>query len=340
MAAQELTYASIMKDLKDRHFRPIYYLMGEESYYIDQITDFLLGNVLSEGEKDFNLDVLYGADVDVNTIINTARRYPMMSEYRLVVVKEAQVVKGMENLSIYLQKPLNSTILVICHKHGILDKRKKLASDISKVGVLFESKKLKDYQLPQFINNYIMQKKGLTMDPKATEMMADFVGTDLSRMAGELDKLVITQPEGQTLITPEQIEKNIGISKDYNNIELRNAIVQKDIFKANQIIKYFEDNPKSNPIQMTLAYLFSFFSNLMLAYYAPDKTENGVAAFLGLKTPWQAKDYVTGMRKYSGVKTMNIIHEIRYTDAKSKGVGNPSIENGDLLKELIFKILH
>ena len=340
MAAQELTYASIMKDLKDRHFRPIYYLMGEESYYIDQITDFLLGNVLSEVEKDFNLDVLYGADVDVNTIINTARRYPMMSEYRLVVVKEAQVVKGMENLSIYLQKPLNSTILVICHKHGILDKRKKLASDISKVGVLFESKKLKDYQLPQFINNYIMQKKGLTMDPKATEMMADFVGTDLSRMAGELDKLVITQPEGQTLITPEQIEKNIGISKDYNNIELRNAIVQKDIFKANQIIKYFEDNPKSNPIQMTLAYLFSFFSNLMLAYYAPDKTENGVAAFLGLKTPWQAKDYVTGMRKYSGVKTMNIIHEIRYTDARSKGVGNPSIENGDLLKELIFKILH
>ena len=229
---------------------------------------------------------------------------------------------------------------MICHKNGTLDRRKKLANEISKVGVLFASKKLKDYQLPQFINNYIMQKKGLTMDPKATEMMADFVGTDLSRMAGELDKLVITQPEGQTLITPEQIEKNIGISKDYNNIELRNAIVQKDIFKANQIIKYFEDNPKSNPIQMTLAYLFSFFSNLMLAYYAPDKTENGVAAFLGLKTPWQAKDYVTGMRKYSGVKTMNIIHEIRYTDAKSKGVGNPSIENGDLLKELIFKILH
>lgn len=339
MAAQELTYTSILKDLKERHFRPIYYLMGEEPYYIDQITDFLLGNVLSEVDKDFNLDVLYGADVDVNTIINMARRYPMMSEYRLVVVKEAQVVKGMENLSIYLQKPLNSTILVICHKNGTLDRRKKLASDIGKVGVLFESKKLKDNQLPQFINNYIMQK-GLTMDPKATEMMADFVGTDLSRMTGELDKLIITQPEGQTRITPEQIEKNIGISKDYNNIELRNAIIQKDVFKANQIIKYFEDNPKSNPIQMTLAYLFSFFSNLMLAYYAPDKTENGVAAFLGLKTPWQAKDYVTGMRKYSGVKTMNIIHEIRYTDAKSKGVGNPSIGSGDLLKELIFKILH
>ncbi len=328
-----------MKELKERHFRPIYYLMGEESYYIDQITDFLLDNVLSEVEKDFNLDVLYGSDVDANTIINTARRYPMMSEYRLVVVKEAQVVKGMENLSIYLQKPLNSTILVICHKNGTLDKRKKLASEISKVGVLFESKKLKDYQLPQFINNYVMQK-GLTMDPKAAEMMADFVGTDLSRMTGELDKLVITQPEGQTRITPEQIEKNIGISKDYNNIELRNAIIHKDVYKANQIIKYFEDNPKSNPIQMTLAYLFSFFSNLMLAYYAPEKTENGVASFLGLKSPWQAKEYIIAMGKYSGIKTMNIIHEIRYTDAKSKGVGNPSIESGDLLKELIFKILH
>lgn len=339
MAAQELTYTSIMKELKERHFRPIYYLMGEESYYIDQITDFLLDNVLSEVEKDFNLDVLYGADVDANTIINTARRYPMMSEYRLVVVKEAQVVKGMENLSIYLQKPLNSTILVICHKNGTLDKRKKLASEISKVGVLFESKKLKDYQLPQFINNYVMQK-GLTMDPKAAEMMADYVGTDLSRMTGELDKLVITQPEGQTRITPEQIEKNIGISKDYNNIELRNAIIHKDVYKANQIIKYFEDNPKSNPIQMTLAYLFSFFSNLMLAYYAPEKTENGVASFLGLKSPWQAKEYIIAMGKYSGIKTMNIIHEIRYTDAKSKGVGNPSIESGDLLKELIFKILH
>ena len=339
MATLEFTYPAIVKELKDRHFHPIYYLMGEEPYYIDQITEFLITNVLSEVEKDFNLDVLYGADVDVNTIINAARRYPMMSEYRLVVVKEAQVIKGMENLSVYLQKPLNSTILVICHKNGTLDKRKKLAAEISKVGVLFESKKLRDSQLPQFINNYIMQK-GLAMDPKATEMMADFVGTDLSRMAGELDKLIITHPKGQARITPEQIEKNIGISKDYNNIELRNAIIQKDILKANKIIKYFEDNPKSNPIQMTLAYLFSFFSNLMLAYYAPEKSESGIAAFLGFKSPWQAKDYISAMRKYSGVKTMSIIHEIRYTDAKSKGVGNPSIEAGALLKELVFKILH
>ena len=339
MAQRELTYADIMKEIRERRFSPIYYLMGEEPYYIDRISDCLIDTVLSETEKDFNLDILYGADVDINTIINTARRYPMMSEYRLMVVKEAQVVKGMENLSIYLQNPLSSTILVICHKNGTLDRRKKLAGEVAKKGVLFESKKLKDSQLPQFINSYMMQK-GLNMDPKATEMMADFVGTDLSRMTGELDKLIITQPQGQTRVTPEQIEKNIGISKDYNNIELRNAILQKDILKANRIIKYFKDNPKNNPIQLTLAYLFSFFSNLMLAYYAPDKSENGVAAFLGFKSPWQAKDYVTAMKRFSGKKTMQIIHDIRYTDAKSKGVNNPSVDSADLLKELVYKILH
>lgn len=339
MAQRELTYADIMKEIRERRFSPIYYLMGEEPYYIDRISDCLIDTVLSETEKDFNLDILYGADVDINTIINTARRYPMMSEYRLMVVKEAQVVKGMENLCIYLQNPLSSTILVICHKNGTLDRRKKLAGEVAKKGVLFESKKLKDSQLPQFINSYMMQK-GLNMDPKATEMMADFVGTDLNRMTGELDKLIITQPQGQTRVTPEQIEKNIGISKDYNNIELRNAILQKDILKANRIIKYFKDNPKNNPIQLTLAYLFSFFSNLMLAYYAPDKSENGVAAFLGFKSPWQAKDYVTAMKRFSGKKTMQIIHDIRYTDAKSKGVNNPSVDSADLLKELVYKILH
>ena len=339
MAQRELTYADIMKEIRERRFSPIYYLMGEEPYYIDRISDSLIDTVLSETEKDFNLDILYGADVDINTIINTARRYPMMSEYRLMVVKEAQVVKGMENLSIYLQNPLSSTILVICHKNGTLDRRKKLAGEVAKKGVLFESKKLKDSQLPQFINSYMMQK-GLNMDPKATEMIADFVGTDLNRMTGELDKLIITQPQGQTRVTPEQIEKNIGISKDYNNIELRNAILQKDILKANRIIKYFKDNPKNNPIQLTLAYLFSFFSNLMLAYYAPDKSENGVAAFLGFKSPWQAKDYVTAMKRFSGKKTMQIIHDIRYTDAKSKGVNNPSVDSADLLKELVYKILH
>ena len=203
----------------------------------------------------------------------------------------------------------------------------------------FESKKIKDAQLPGFIASY-MKRKGVDMEPKATVMLADFVGSDLSRLTGELEKLIITLPAGQKRVTPEQIEKNIGISKDYNNFELRSALVEKDILKANKIIKYFEENPKTNPIQMTLSLLFSFYSNLMLAYYAPDKSEQGIANMLGLRTPWQARDYMAAMRKYSGVKTMQIVGEIRYADAKSKGVQNSSMTDGDILRELVFKILH
>lgn len=192
-----------------------------------------------------------------------------------------------------------------------------MAAEIEKVGVLFESKKIKDAQLPGFISSYL-KRRSVEIEPKASEMMAEFVGADLSRMAGELEKLIITLPRGQKRITPEQIERNIGISKDYNNFELRNALVAKDVFKANQIIKYFEENPKTNPLQMTLSVLFNFFSNLMLAYYAPDKSEQGIANQLGLKSSWQSKDYMVAMRKYSGVKVMQIIGEIRYCDAKSK----------------------
>ena len=297
MAKQETTCDDILKELRAKQYRPVYYLMGEESYYIDLISDYIVDNVLTDTEKEFNLTVVYGADVDI------------------------------------------ATVLVLCHKHGVLDRRKKLAAEIEKVGVLFESKKVKDAQLPAFITSY-MKRKGVDLDPKATSMLADFVGTDLSRLTGELEKLIITLPKGQTRVTPEQIERNIGISKDYNNFELRSAIVEKDILKANKIIKYFEENPKTNPIQMTLSLLFGFFSNLMLAYYAPEKTEQGIASFIGLKTPWQSREYLSAMRRYSGVKTMQIIGEIRYADAKSKGVGNSSLSDGDILRELVFKILH
>ncbi len=339
MAKQEITYEYILKELKAKQYRSVYYLMGEESYYIDLIADYITNNVLTDTEKEFNLSVVYGADVDISTIINAAKRYPMMSEYQVVVVKEAQSIRNMDELSFYLQKPQNSTILVICHKHGVLDRRKKLAAEIEKTGILFESKKIKDAQLPAFITSY-MKRKGIDLEPKATAMLADFVGTDLSRLTGELEKLIITLPKGQTRVTPEQIEHNIGISKDYNNFELRSAIVEKDILKANKIIKYFEENSKSNPIQMTLSLLFGFFSNLMLAYYAPEKSEQGIALFLGLKSPWQSREYLSAMRRYNGVKTMQIIGEIRYADAKSKGVGNSSITDGDILRELVFKILH
>ena len=339
MAAKEITYEEIARDLKNRVYKPVYYLMGEESYYIDRISDYIAQTVLTEEEKEFNQTILYGLETDVATIINTAKRYPMMAEYQVVIVKEAQNVKKMEELSYYLQKPLASTILVICHKHGVLDKRKKLAAEIDKVGVLFESKKIKDSQLPGFISSYL-KRKSVDIEPKASEMMAEFVGTDLSRMAGELDKLIITLPQGTRRITPEQIERNIGVSKDYNNYELKNALVVRDVLKANKIIEYFEDNPKANPIQTTLSVLFGFFSNLMLAYYAPEKTEQGIANQLGLKLSWQAKEYMAAMRVYSGVKVMQIIGEIRYCDARSKGVENSSLSDGDLLRELVYKILH
>ena len=337
--SKEVTYEEIARDLKNRNYKPIYYLMGEESYYIDKISEYISQTVLTDEEKEFNLTVMYGADTDIANIINAAKRYPMMSEYQVVIVKEAQNVKDMENLVYYVQKPLPSTILVICHKHGTLDKRKKLAATIEKVGVLFESKKIKDTQLSGFITSFL-KRKSVDIEPKAAEMMAEFVGTDLSRMAGELEKLVLTLPAGQMRITPEQIERNIGISKDYNNFELKNAIIARDVLKANKIIKYFDENPKTNPIQATLSVLFNFFSNLMLVYYAPDKSEQGIASMLGLKNTWQAKEYLAAARVFSGVKVMQIIGEIRYCDAQSKGVDNVSLKDGDLLRELIFKILH
>ena len=337
--AKETTYEEIARNLKNKIYAPVYFLMGEEDYYIDRIADYILEHVLTETEKEFNQTVLYGSDTDIATVINAAKRYPMMSKYQVLVVKEAQNLKNLEELSYYLKKPMPSTILVICYKHSSLDKRKKLTVELDKAGVLFESKKLKDAQLPGFITSYLKRKQ-VEIEPKASEMMAEFVGTDLNRMAGELEKLIITLPKGQRRITPEQIERNIGISKDFNNFELRNALIEKDVFKANQIVKYFEENPKSNPLQVTLAVLFNFFSNLMLAYYAPEKNEQGIAAQLSLRSPWQARDYQAAMRRYTGVKVMRIIEAIRQCDVRSKGVGNASISDGELLRELVYLILH
>lgn len=337
--AKEVTYEEIVRNLKNGVYSPVYFLMGEEDYYIDRISDYLVDRVLTETEKEFNLTVLYGNDTDIATVINAAKRYPMMSSYQVVIVKEAQNLRNIEELTYYLQKPLLSTILVFCYKHGSLDRRKKITAEIEKTGVLFESKKLKEAQLPGFISSYLKRKQ-IEIEPKASEMMAEFVGTDLSRMSGELEKLIITLPAGHKRITPELIEQNIGISKDYNNFELRNALIAKDVFKANQIVKYFEENPKNNPLQVTLAVLFNFFANLMLAYYAPQKTDQGIATQLGLRSLWQAKDYMTAMQRYSGVKVMQIIGAIRECDARSKGIDNPSTPDGELLRNLVYLILH
>ncbi len=337
--ANEITYEDIIKGVRNHDYKPVYFLMGEESYYIDKIADFIGDTVLKKNEKEFNQIIAYGNDVDIATIISTAKRYPMMSDYQVVIIKEFQNVNNIDELSFYLQNPQPTTILVLCYKNGVIDKRKKLTADIQKVGILFDSKKMKDAQIPMFVSSYL-KRKSIDIEPKAAELMAEFVGSDLSRLSSELEKLIISLSKNEKRITCDHIERNIGISKDYNNIELRNALIYKDVLKANKIVKYFNDNPKTNPIQLTLSMLFNFYSNLMLAYYAPVKNEQGIAQQLGLKFAWQAKDYLSAMNKYTGVKVMNIISDIRCCDASSKGIGGNSISNGDLLKELVFKILH
>lgn len=331
------TYDSILAELKKGVYHPVYYLMGEESYFTDRLVDYISKNVLSDIEQEFNLTVFYGLDTDIDTVISAARRYPMMAEYQVIIVKEAQMIKNIDALINYLRVPQPSTLLVFAHKNGSLDKRKKVAVELERCGVVLDSKKVNDNQLPQFINNY-MREKGLVADNKAVLMLAESVGADLSRMAGEIDKLSILKGEGSANITPDMIEEHIGISKEYNNFELQNAIVNKDIYKANRIINYFAQNQKKNPIQMTLPLLFSFFSNLMMAYYAPDKSERGVSEFLGIR--WGCGDYVKAMRNYRAMHVMEILHLIRLADAQSKGAEGAAIPAGEIMRELLYKIMH
>ena len=274
-------------------------------------------------------------------IADTARRYPMMSEYQVVIVKEAQNVKNTEALEKYFKAPMNSTILVMCHKNGTVDGRKKeYMKAILSAGVLFESKKLRDRDLPAFIENYLKARQ-VSIDPKSTQMIADNIGADLSRLTGELDKVILSLSEQDRRVTPQIVEDQIGVSKEFNGFELRDAIVNRNVFKANQIIKYFDENPKAGSIYSFLPMLFNYFQNLMIAYYAPNnKSQEGVAEWLEMRSPWAAKDYMTGMRNYTAMKVMQIISKIREIDAKSKGLDNPNTPPGELMKELIFYILH
>ncbi|MBR4730332.1 MAG: DNA polymerase III subunit delta [Prevotella sp.] len=339
--AKNVSFDSIMSDLKARKFLPVYYLMGDESYYIDQISDYIAENVLQPEERDFNQTILFGSDVNASQVADTARRYPMMSEYQVVIVKEAQNIKNTEALEKYFKQPMPSTILVMCHKNGTIDGRKReYVKAIQGAGVLFESKKLRDRDLPPFIENYL-KRKNVSIDPKSTQIIADSIGADLSRLTGELDKVILSLPEPDRRVTPQVVEEQIGVSKDFNSFELRDAIVNRNVFKANQIIKYFDENPKAGSIYSFLPMLFNFFQNLMIAYYAPNnKSQEAVAEWLELRSPWAAKDYMTGMRNYTGMKVMQIIGKIREIDAKSKGLDNPNTPPGELMKELIFYILH
>ncbi len=334
-----MTFEQIVSDIKTRKFSPIYLFMGDEPYYIDQLTDLLTSTVLPEEERDFNQTIVYGMETNVASVVTLARSFPMMSEYQVVVVKEAQNLGKIEELEVYAKNPLPSTILILNYKNSTLDKRKKLYAAIDKNGLIFESKKIPEYKIPGFISSYI-QTKGLTIDQKSAQMLSDYLGNDLSKLTNEIAKLLIAIPAGQTRITADLIEENIGISKDFNNFELLKAIIEKDTLKVNRIADYFERNPKNNPLIVTLVVLFNFFSNLMICYWAKNKTEQGIAAELGFRNPYQAKDYVLALRNYNAYKCMEIISLLRTYDGKGKGVGNISASDGELLKELLYKITH
>ena len=335
------SYETIMRDLKARHFSPIYILMGDESYYIDKISDYIADHVLRPEERDFNQTVVFGSDISAPQIVDLAKAFPMMAEKRVVIVKEAQNLKGTEPLVKYFKQPVVSTVLVLCHKNGSIDKRKKIIPAAQIGGaVIFESKKLYERELPGFITSYFMQHE-ITVEQKAAQMIADHVGADLHRLTSELDKILISFSEADRMVTPEIVEKEIGVSKDFNAFELRSAIIQRDVYKANLITKYFDNNPKAGSLFSFLPMLFSYFENLMIAFYSPNRSnENALAQFLELRNGWAARDYLTGLRNYSGMKTMQIISKIREIDAKSKGLDNPNTASSELMKELIFFILH
>lgn len=336
-----VTFDAIMRDLKSGKYAPVYILMGDESYYIDRITDYIAENVLDPDDRDFNQTVVFGADTTAAQVVDMAKGYPVMpAAHRVVIVKEAQGLKSLDALERYFEKPLASTLLVIAYKNGAIDRRKKVVGKAEAVGVVFESKKKRDYELPTFIETYL-KKNHVAIDPKSAAMIAEHIGADLSRLISELDKVMISLPDDNRRVTPDIVEREIGVSKEFNIFELRTAIIERNVFKANQIVKYFDKNPKAGSLFSCLPLLYTFFQNLMVAFYAPDKNnDNNLAAFLELKSVWALKDYRVGMRNFSAMKTLQILAKIRETDAKSKGLDSLNTSTDDLMRELIFFILH
>lgn len=336
-----VTFETIMRDLKAKKYAPVYVLMGDESYYIDRITDYIADNVLDPDDRDFNQTVVFGVDTTAAQVVDMAKGYPVMpAAHRVVIVKEAQGLKSLDALERYFEKPLASTVLVIAYKNGTIDRRKKVVGKAEAVGVVFESKKKRDYELPAFIETYL-KKNHVAIDTKSAAMIAEHIGADLSRLISELDKVMISLPDDDRRVTPDVVEREIGVSKEFNIFELKTAIIERNVFKANQIVKYFDKNPKAGSLFSCLPLLYTYFQNLMVAFYAPDKNnDNNLAAFLELKSVWGLKDYRVGMRNFSAMKTLQILAKIRETDAKSKGLDSLNTSTDDLMRELIFFILH
>ncbi len=332
-----MTFEQILTDLKNKIYRPIYLLSGEEPFYIDEIADYIEKNTLDETEKEFNQTVIYGKDIDIPTLVNYAKRFPMMSNYQVIIVKEAQELDKIEELAPYLDNMQPSTLLVLCYKYKKVDGRTSFKKNLEKKGVFFESKKLYDNQLPDWISTYLKQKN-YQITPNAAKLLADFLGNDLQKIVNEINKLIINIPS-QTAITPELIEENIGISKDFNVFELQKALGAKDIVKSNQIINYFASNPKENPLVKVIIILYPFFNKILTFQQLADKSQKNAASVLGI-SPFFVKDFEEASKKYSTQKLFQIISILREYDLKSKGVDNVSTSDGDLMKELVYKILH
>ena len=327
----------LVADIKNKKLKPIYFLMGEEAYYIDKISDFIEASVLAEEDRGFNQMVLYGRDVSVDDIVGNAKRYPMMAEYQVIIVKEAQdLSRTIENLAKYAENPQPTTVLVVNYKYKKIDKRKALYKTLKKTGVVYESKKLYENQVADWIRRVLSPKK-YTISPKAAQMLVEFLGTDLSKINNELEKLQIILPEG-TQISPDHIEENIGISKDYNNFELRKAIGERNAVKAHKIVNYFADNPKDNPMVVTVLLLFNFFSQLLHFHGLKDKSPRSVASALKIN-PYFVKEYITAARNFPMRKVRVVVATLREFDVKGKGVGSNAVPQGDLLKELMVRIL-
>lgn len=332
-----MKFEQIITDLKNKVYYPVYVLMGEEPFFIDQVSNYIEENVLDESEKSFNLTISYGRDTDVQTLISYAKRFPMMANHQVIIVKEAQNLDKIDDFQNYVENPLKSTILVLCYKYKSLDKRKAFTKSVVKHGVLLESDKLYDNQLPDWITNFLKQK-GYAISPKAAVLLSEYLGADLSRIVNELGKLMLNVLPG-TEISAEHIEKNIGISKDFNVFELQKAIGTKNILKANQIIAYFAANPKDNPLVVTLANFYQFFSKILIFHSLSDKSKNNVASALSIN-PFFVNDYQVAAKNYNLKKLIEIIGYLREYDLKSKGIDNISADDGELLKELLYKILH
>ena len=332
-----MNYKDIISEIKNKKFHPIYFLLGEEPFYIDKITDYISENILLSEEKEFNQSILYGKDIEVAQIIAEAKQFPFGAEKRVVIVKEAQNIKNIEELEIYLDNPLLSTILVICYKYKKLDKRKKFGKNLSKKALVFESKMLYDNQISEWITQYL-NKKGFQIEEKATLMLAQFLGNQLSKISNELEKLILIVKKDKK-ITAEIVEKNIGISKDYNIFEFQQALGKKDILNSNRIANHFAANPKNHPLVMTIGMLFSYFEKIMTYHSLKDKSKANVAATLRIN-PFFTNQYSSAARNYSQIKLFEIFSYLKQYDLKSKGVNNLSTKDGELLKELVYKILH